>query len=276
MSIKYKLQLFLKKRSMRSSSIHASRNLFHQSFLYFFSKRNIKIISQNKKLKNLNKGERCFILFTGTSIKDYDLSILKNEKVIASGMAFLHKTFNKCSPLVYFNPAPWEPRSLLHLNFISECIYKNTSQNCNIFFDVTSQPYIKEIVYSRTQNTFYLSNRGNYISSEDVEFELHKQNNIQEGSLSCGLGIAAYMGFKEIYLLGQDFLVDPVVYGHFYDGFHEKGDSDDYLQYRKRAISMAEAINHKCKVINVVKDNNMKSPIEQITYDDLIELLKQN
>jgi hypothetical protein len=250
--------------------------VIHQSLLYFFSKRNIQIISQNKKLQNSNNGERCFILFTGTSIKDYDLSILKNEKVIASGMAFLHKNFNKCSPLVYFNPAPWEPRSLLHLNFISECIYKNTSKNCNIFFDVTSQPYIKDIVYSRTQHTFYLSNQGNYISSEDVEFELHKQNNIQEGSLSCGLGIAAYMGFKEIYLLGQDFLVDPVVYGHFYDGFYEIGSSSDYESYRERASWMISHIEKKgCKVINVVKDEKQASPIESITFSDLAKYLNR-
>ena len=274
MSITNKIKLFLNKRKMRSNSIHASRNVFHQSLLYIFSKRNIGVIAKNKKFENSCKGERCFILFTGTSIKNYDLSILKNEKVIASGMAFLHKNFNNCSPFAYFNPGPWEPRSLLHVDFISSCIYKNTSKGCNIFFDVTSQPYIKDVIYSRIEDTFFISNKGNYISSDGIESDLHKPNNIQEGSLSCGLGIAAYMGFKEIYMLGQDFLTDPPVYGHFYDGFHEIGNSEDYQVYRKRALWMIKHLEEKgCKVINVIKDEKHSASFESVTFKDLEAIL---
>ena len=274
MNFFYKIKLFFMKRRMRSKSIHASRNIFHQSLLYIFSKRNIASIARNKKFENSHKGDRCFILFTGTSIKNYDFSILKKEKVIASGMAFLHKNYNNCSPFAYFNPGPWEPRSLLHIDFISSCIYKNTSKGCNIFFDVTSQPYIKDVVYSRSKDTFFITNKGNYTSSDEIEFELHKPNNIQEGSLSLGLGIAAYMGFKEIYLLGQDFLTDPVIYGHFYDGFNEVGDSSEFEWYRERAKMMIKNIEKKgCKVINVVKDNKQKSFIESITFNELVDQL---
>jgi hypothetical protein len=269
-----RIQRIVTKRKMRSPNIHASRNVLHQSIIYLLNKKNKKIIKNNKKIQNCYSGQRCFILFTGTSIKDYNFDVIKNEKVIASGMAFLHKNFDKCNTVAYFNPGPWEPRSLLHLDFISSCIYRNTNKGCNIFFDTTAYPYISQVISFRSDDTYFLSNNGNYISSSDIKFDLHKFNNIQEGSLSCALGMAAYMGFKQIYLLGQDFLSDPVIYGHFYDGYNETGNASDYESYRERASWMIERIkNDGCRVTNVVKDEETKSSIDSITYKDLRGLL---
>jgi hypothetical protein len=125
----------------------------------------------------------------------------------------------------------------------------------------------------REKDTYYITSNGNYLSSSDISSDLHQLNNIQEGSISTALGIASYMGFKEIYLLGSDYLSDPPIYGHFYDGFHESGDASSYESYRQRASWMIEHVEKKgCKVINVLKDKTYSSSIESITFEDLISL----
>ena len=64
------------------------------------------------------------------------------------------------------------------------------------------------------------------------------------------------------------------IYGHFYDGYHETAKPSDYESYRERASWMIDHIKgNGCKVINVVKDEKMKSPIDSITFRDLRDLL---
>jgi hypothetical protein len=267
----HKIYRFILRKKLRSTSLHASRNIIYQSLLYFLYRKRKKIIKKTRKLQSCYRDDRCFILFTGTSIKDFDFNIIKGEKIIAAGMSFLHKDFKKCNTVAVFNPAPWEPRSLMHLDFISSCIYKNTPKGCHIVFDSTAYPYIDQVTYHRKLDTYYMSNNGNYLSTSDVCSDLHKYNNIQEGSFSTALGLASYMGFKEIYLLGQDFLTQPIVYGHFYDGFHETVENpSDYGCYKDRANMMIDHLKeHGCKVINVVKDTDCESFIDSVTFEDL-------
>ena len=268
--ISRKFKRFFTKRKLRGHDIASSRNIFHQIYLYFLYKKNKALIINNKKIKNFHDGERCFILFTGTSVKDFDADIIGNEKVIASGLAFLKSDFKKYNTVAYFNPAPWEPRSLKFFDFLAGGVYKNTSKHCKVFFDITSYPYAGEILNSKIDDTYFMSTNANYISTQDIESDLHKSNNIQEGSFSCGLGIASYLGFKEIYLLGADYLTSPIIYGHFYDGYHEIAESSGYKSYQERASWMIEHVSKKgCRVINVIKSEKQISSIDSITFDEL-------
>ena len=269
-----KIFKYITRKNRRGYALYDSRNMFYQVYLYFVNKSSTKHLSQTKKIKNSFNGERCFILFTGTSTKDFNFDIIKGEFVLGSGMSFIHKDFEKCNVVSYFNPGPWEPRSLMTLDFLYSSIYKKTKDGCHIIADATAYPYREEIRAYRESDTYFIASDGNYLSSKDINSELHELNNIQEGSLSLGLGIANYLGFKEIYLLGQDYLTDPVIYGHFYDGFHEIGNPADYQSYRERSAMMIEHLKKNgSRVINVVKDKNQKSAIDSITFKELEYLL---
>ena len=74
-------------------------------FLHWFEDlfdRNILV--QNKSLYNIHRGERCFILGTGTSVNDIDMSILGAEYSFCSNFLSYHKDFKKlnvnCSVMV--------------------------------------------------------------------------------------------------------------------------------------------------------------------------------
>jgi len=270
--IKKFLRMILKKK-MRSSSLKDSRNIFHQVILYLLYRNNSKLLQRNKNIQNSFDGKRCFIFFTGTSVADFNFNLIKNEPVIACGASVFHKDFKKCNVVGYFDPAAWEPRSLLYFDIVFSAVYRSVKKGCNIFLHTTAYPYRNEILSYREQDTYYIGSDGNYLSSEDIKSDLHELNNIQEGSISSALGIASYMGFKEIYLLGADYLTDPPVYGHFYDGYHEIGNPSDYESYRERTSWIVEHLNNKgCKVFNVVKDEKQSSSIDYITFKNLINL----
>ena len=267
-------QRFIFKRKMRGVSLQVSRNIFHQILLYLIYRKNKTLLKRNRDIKNSIDGGRCFIFFTGTSTADFNFDLIKGEPVIACGMAVVHKDFKKCNIVGYFDPGPWEPRALNYFDLIFAGVYRSTPKGCKIFLHTSAFPYRNEILSYRKQDTYYITSDGNYLSSKDIKSELHELNNIQEGSLSASLGIASYMGFKEIYLLGSDYLTDPPVYGHFYDGFHETGNPSDYESYRERASWMIRHIEEKgCKVINVIKDEKQTSLINSVTFKELKDCL---
>jgi hypothetical protein len=258
---------------MRSNSLKDSRNIIHQVILYLIYRKNSKLLERNISIKNSYDGKRCFILFTGTSVSNFDFDLIKDELVIACGMSVVHKDFKENNVVAYFDPGAWEPRSLLYLDVIFSAVFRSTKKGCSVFLHSTAYPYRNELTSYREKDTYYITSNGNYLSSSDISSDLHQLNNIQEGSISTALGIASYMGFKEIYLLGSDYLSDPPIYGHFYDGFHESGDASSYESYRQRASWMIEHVEKKgCKVINVLKDKTYSSSIESITFEDLISL----
>jgi hypothetical protein len=268
------LRLFLK-RKMRSSSLKDSRNIIHQAILYLIYRKNSKLLARNISIKNSYDGKRCFIFFTGTSVANFDFDLLKDEPVIACGMSVVHREFKKLNVVSYFDPGSWEPRSLFYLDVVFSAVYRSTKKGCSVFLHSSAFPYRNQITSFREKDTYYLSSNGNYLSSHDIRSDLNDLNNIQESSITTALGIASHMGFKEIYLLGQDFLTDPPIYGHFYDGFNETGNPEDYKKYRERAAWMIEHVSNKgCKVINVIKDEKQKSCIDSITFDGLAKVLK--
>ena len=270
--IKKFLRMVLK-RKMRSNSLKDSHNIIHQIILFLIYFKNKKLLLRNKNIKNSFIGKRCFIFFTGSSVANFDFDLLKNEPVIACGMSVVHKDFEKSNVVAYFDPGAWEPRSLLYFDVIFSAVFRSTKKGCSVFLHTTAFPYAKKLTSYREQDTYYIASDGNYLSSSDINSDLQQLNNIQEGSISNALGIASYMGFKEIYLLGADYLSDPPVYGHFYDGFNEVGSPSDYKVYRERASWMISHIENKgCRVINVLKDKTYSSSIESITFQDLKSL----
>jgi hypothetical protein len=160
-----KIFKYITRKNRRGYAIYDSRNMFYQIYLYFLHKSSSKNISRNQKIKNSYKGKRCFIFFTGTSTKDFNFDIIEDEYVVGSGMSFIHKDFEKCNVISYFSPGPWEPRSLMTLDFFYSSIYKKTKKGCHIIVDATAYPYREEIRGYRESDTYFIATDGNYLSS---------------------------------------------------------------------------------------------------------------
>ena len=150
-----------------------------------------------KEFEGIYKGKRCFIVCTGPSLTVDDLNKLKND--ITFSMNSIFKIFSSTSwrPDYYFFTDSTVYEKLQDSIDLSQ--YKYAFFNCNLCknFGVTSKNLVQLPVYS------------NYIWYKE-EFKIDFSDNlyaiVYEGYTVTYLALqmAAYMGFKEIYLLGCD------------------------------------------------------------------------
>lgn len=176
----------------------------------------ISILQKNSRYKNIHEGERVFILCTGPSISEMELTRLKNEKTIAVSGFYLHKDCQTISPDYYCLPT-FEN----FLNFDSATEYLRKIQEATLKSQYFFSFHEKQVVDKMREYDNRCVNYIAFASMPDFEkFDIDLTSlapNPQSVSIMA-LEIALYMGFKTIYLIGteHDCLVTKR-YTHFYE-----------------------------------------------------------
>jgi hypothetical protein len=160
--------------------------------------RNIINKTDGKRLKNLkdiHKGERCFIIGNGPSLKIQDLEKLKNEYTFAANKIF-----------VIFEETNWRPTYYCIQDFkmiLSEIGLLKKIDIKNKF--IAGNPLVSKNIYWNDWIYFYLNIDPFYPNypkfSEDVSKQIFGGWTVTYAEIQ----LAIYMGFQEIYLLGVDF-----------------------------------------------------------------------
>lgn len=230
------------------------------------------------KLKNAEKGKRCFILATGPSTEKQDLTLLKDETVIGVSGLFNHKDINTVNPKYYVNPPVFAYHSHYHSEdkFISylKDMDKNLSDDIVLFFHIGDKKYIdkykifinKKIVWNEYKQ---------WDNKEITDLSLDSMPNISSVSESA-IYIALYLGFKEIFLLGFDH--------DWFNGLYNYSFKVEKLQkhFKKSAQEVCEAHNidsefqmrrhakifHKYKILHSLKKNIYNANSNSSTYVD--------
>lgn len=183
------------------------------SKIQFYLSKYKRIVSANKRFKNIHENERCFILGTGPSLKDIDPKQLQNE--ILFGVNHLHKGdfLNYITPKYY---------CLYDQDFHTIDI-KETEKMIDMFpetiFFLRTKAYnsINRSINNANNNIYYqhcnLFQFDDYLEC-DIEKSITAPYNVLLGCIQT----AIYMGFSKIYLLGSDFnsFATPKV-EHYYD-----------------------------------------------------------
>lgn len=150
-------------------------------------------IRQLRKLRNPRLGERCFIIGNGPSLKPEDLELLKDEFCFAA---------NRIDKIYEFTD--WRPSFYCTQDITIIQTYRD-------IISQISAPH-KLMVYGGSRKTGYIgkamytpfSRPYNY--PEPPEFSEDISDSVGEGytvTYTC-MQVAAYMGFKEMILLGVD------------------------------------------------------------------------
>jgi len=203
-------------------------SFFRNQFFNLFQGR--KIIAGNLKLKNIHRGERCFIVGNGPSLKEQDLTLLKDELTFVVNNFHLHPAFPIIKPRYYCivdcyyqyekdNPR-WLPAA--NLDVLKE-IETNSHPQTTFFLPAYFKKTIEKSGAFKNRKVYYLAFKGSIIRTYPrVETDITKP--ISGGnfvSFAC-LFLARYMGFKKIYLLGMDHDWKINTWGkaenHFYSG----------------------------------------------------------
>ena len=177
----------------------------------------IQKVEELEKLKEINSKKRCFIIGNGPSLKEIDLSLLKNEVTIGSnylmnGLAEAKSNFfptilcsgdGTCTEKIINK----DNIHLINTNTIlithpSSCIFRKVDADNTPYYSNLKQNEI-DYFFIKHFDEFSLSKQ--FISSYDFMINRNSYCIIYRNVVSMiGMLIAEKLGFKEIYLLGCD------------------------------------------------------------------------
>ena len=198
------------------------------------------LISKNKELKDIHKGDRCFIIGSGPSIKEQNLKPLRDEIVIPVNNFYVHPDFTEImsgSCQKYYMTAPTHaPQDretwAKWLEEISNYVPSNTkmlfginkyADNIKSIIDEHELFPNNEIYWYFPRANRYIEKYGFYKRYLDISYLI-----MNAGTVSVyALIFAIYMGFNEIYLLGIDHShicskLDDLSLRFYTSGLHQK------------------------------------------------------
>lgn len=147
-------------------------------------------------LKDIHKGERCFIVANGPSLTSADLDLLQKNGEVTFAMNRIYKIFPQTS---------WRPTYYVceDINIFHESTKEINEIPAKLKFVPVNHKWYNGIDIESAIYFWANYNRENDFPdsfSPDISKQMDSMGTV---TFTC-MNIAAYMGFKEIYLLGVD------------------------------------------------------------------------
>jgi len=177
------------------------------------------IVQRNKKFLNKHKGEECYLFGNGVSLRSFDLYKFSDKISFGCSLLMLHKNISDLNIKYYVEHHPLVFSKYWRGTKTGMHIEKNPLYD---FFHANSAKYemfVHAIDYFSTKqysNFNYIHNFKKHDLSLDT-LDFSKSSSFVKGGLYSMIGLAIYMGFKKIYLVGCDYWFSPMMYTHFYD-----------------------------------------------------------
>ncbi len=298
------------------------------------------VLKKNKSLENLHKGKRCFILGGGLSVNDINFSKLTDEYTFGGNFLNYHHDFHRLK--INFFVCPPSPSALKHIHEkavytdskifsekdikvwlddntcfvpypIDPNVYFNKidtdiNNNTFVFLGAGSKKFIEKNKIFKNKNVYYLKPYKPVLEAKNQIIDITKRITIFENVIFMMMAIVMYMGFKEIYLSGNDYTFEPAREFHFYDSLvfsktiekriafewinriakarnievHEIMEDEDFykpvfVKYNKNRDAYMVVKNFaeskKVKIFNIVP-KGFESPIyEKITWVEVVNKL---
>lgn len=197
-----------------------------------------KVLQRNKKFEGLHKGESCYIFGSGGSIKYFDLSKFNDKIAISCGLFYLHRDFDKVNIRYYFEGHPFihyrywvHPYSNKIKKSIIGILYR---EKMSRYQNVSNFVNLSDYLGIRGNNIYYLHHFAEPFKSYS-DSQLCGKFPPMVSSLGGMLGLALFMGIKDITLVGCDYTLFPQRQGHFFefgkfpDAFSEEPNNKEYL-----------------------------------------------
>lgn len=167
-------------------------HFLHERIAYNQRKANKDMLIQWHSLKNSAKSNRCFIVGTGPSLKIEDLEALQDEVVFAPNRIF-----------ELFEHTAWRPTYYINQDHV---LIQNFSDKIKeIPAELLFLPMDFRSVFTAENYRFFVLRHREFYP-KDAPFSRNLSRYLAQGFtvIYGAIQIAAYMGFKEIYLLGVD------------------------------------------------------------------------
>lgn len=149
-----------------------------------------------RKLKNAHRGQRCFIVANGPSLRAEDLARLQENGEITFGMNRIYK---------FFPDTAWRPTYYVceDINIFHESQDEINAIPAKLKFIPVNHKWYNGVDIKDAMYFWANYNRAkDYPDSFSPEIA-HQMDSMGTVTFTC-INIAAYMGFTEIYLIGVD------------------------------------------------------------------------
>lgn len=250
------------------------------SDMYFYTNS-----GQSVSLRNFYRGQHAFMVLSGPSLNDYDLSLLNRRGVVTMGVN---------NSWTIFKPNLWvsvdDPGNFVDIGWKDPSITKFAPVGHYHKFLIAkeadgrfrpSQFKVRDmpgVFYFRRNclfrpKTFLTENTVNWGCDDDVTDELGCKGG--RSVMLAGLKILHYLGFRNVYLLGADFRMDNGKQNYAFRQDRSessvKGNNNTYESLNKRFTSMLPEFNASgFKVYNCFKKSGLQS-FPFISYEKAIE-----
>ena len=168
-----------------------------------------KLLKNNRRFKDLHRGERCFILGNGPSLNSVDFTLLENETIFTANQINRHPKFAQLKPKYHFWADPNffkidenKPEDMELLN-----VMKSINTNGNVpecFFPIKQYEFTKKYQLDSELKVNYYYTGLNIYDNYKEQVDYTKPVPGFSSVIMWCITMAIYMGFKEIYLLGCD------------------------------------------------------------------------
>lgn len=163
------------------------------------------VLRANKSLLNRHRGERCFILCNGPSVKQQDIRPLKNEIVFSVSNGYLHPDFGEIRPRYHCVPqityAKMTPE--LTVRWFREMHARLL--DAELFLDQQEWALVQQHGLFAGRQVKYICAGRNYFLKNPISIPALDGIVPRAQTVPImAILIALYMGFKNIYLLGVD------------------------------------------------------------------------
>lgn len=158
---------------------------------------------------NKYKGQRCFLIGNGPSLRLADLNMLKDE--ICFGCNMIYKVFERTD---------WRPTFLCASDrVVAQAAAEQLQSHPESTLWVSRTAY--DLMKYKGDNLIYVSNLRKekyYVHGDMTEYYVPSIATV----MTFMIELAMYMGFSEIYLLGVDFTIGRGTNDHFMNSYRDK------------------------------------------------------
>jgi len=162
-----------------------------------------RTLEQNARFMDRHRGERCFVLATGPSIRHHDLKLLEGETCFAVSNFFVHADYRRIAPRYYCVVGRHPPITEENWSqWLREL--QNGLGAATLFMSLGDRPTVERHGLFRDREVHYLDLRGDREKAVTGTMDLAARLPAPQSVTVMALEIAIFMGFREIFLLGCD------------------------------------------------------------------------
>jgi len=247
-------------------------------------------LQENARFGNIHRGERCFILGSGHSIKEQDLTRLAGEIVITQNHFHAHQDIRIINPAYHVSVPKYQPPEFdddwrAWLRTMDVRLPRETI----LFFGKNAKHLVNELgLFSG--RAYYMKHGYSSAAVRRAPVNITRTIMAVPTVLTQCLALAIYMGFKEIYLLGFDldqlcradkrdqlrfYGNSPITANRAEIGFEAASGPSGmdwvwmWIIWQQCNLLKREAERQGSKIINATR-GGLLNMFERCTYEDLV------